>query len=31
MRGIGVPIPALDPLWPDTQKVAVVTSRGAPL
>ena len=30
MRGVGVPIPALDPPWPDTQKVAVVTSRDAP-
>ena len=30
MRSVGVPIPALDPPWPDTQKIAVVTSRDAP-
>jgi GNAT superfamily N-acetyltransferase len=31
MRSVGVPIPALDPPWPDSQQVAVVTSRDAPL
>jgi len=31
MRSVGIPIPALDPPWPDVQKIAVVTSRDAPL
>ena len=31
MRSAGVPIPALDPPWPDAQKIAVVSSRDAPL
>jgi GNAT superfamily N-acetyltransferase len=31
MRSVGVPIPALDPPWPDAQKIAVVTSRDTPL
>jgi GNAT superfamily N-acetyltransferase len=30
MRGIGVPIPTLDPPWPDGVKIAVVTSRDVP-
>ena len=29
MRSTGVPIPALDPPWPDALKIAVVTSRDA--
>jgi ribosomal protein S18 acetylase RimI-like enzyme len=31
MRSGSVPVPALDPPWPDGLKVAVVTSRDAPL
>src|SRR6266704_2378234 len=31
MRSVGVLIPALDPPWPDSRQVAVVTSRDAPL
>jgi len=31
MRSVGIPIPALDPPWPDVQKIAMVTSRDAPL
>ena len=30
MRGRGIPVPALDPPWPDAQKIAVITSRDAP-
>jgi GNAT superfamily N-acetyltransferase len=30
MNSTGVPIPALDPPWPDDLKIAVVTSREAP-
>ena len=30
MRNEGVPIPDLDPSWPDAMKVAVVVSREAP-
>jgi hypothetical protein len=29
MRSAGVPIPALDPPWPDALKIAVVTARDA--
>ncbi len=31
MRSAGIPIPTLDPPWSDSQKIAVVTSRDAPL
>jgi GNAT superfamily N-acetyltransferase len=31
MRSVGVPIPALDPPWPDARKIAVVNSQDAPL
>ena len=31
MRSIGVPIPLLDPPWPEALKIVVVTSRNASL
>jgi GNAT superfamily N-acetyltransferase len=31
MRSIGVPIPTLEPPWPDALKIAVITSRDARL
>ena len=31
MGSAGVPIPALDPPWPDALKIAVITSQDAPL
>jgi hypothetical protein len=30
MRGGSIPIPSLDPPWPDSLRIAAVTSRGAP-
>jgi GNAT superfamily N-acetyltransferase len=31
MRSVGIPIPALDPPWPESGKIVMVTSRDAPL
>lgn len=30
MRSSGIPVPALDPPWPEAQKIAVIASRDSP-